>query len=434
MGSSPQPAKTPAITWQEATAPLRLPLWGRVVRETIAVGLWLFLFVDAFVVDLTTPALASSPLLGDLYRYRFLALMAFLAGSALILPRPKFVVTVGYVLLYPLLVVGWILPKRLFYNWPVVVVFLPAIHSVFANLRTNFAFLTIAVLGATAIVISNQRVLIGGGMVILAAYLIWHFYRRVRAAFAPSTVFANVGGGLRNIWESFKPGMDSNDLSTLDPNSEEYEKALGQNILNRYMFAAVLARVARRLNALHESRQLDLYFVAALAYTFVLTTTVFTLFYIGIQRLVPGSFSYPPTALELVGYSLGAMLHFQLSSVEPNSMATQLITYGQVVSSIVIAVLLAFIIFTSTRERYRKDVAAIAREATESSQKLEKVMLADFDLTVRSAELKILQLNAWLARWCLKSKYGEIEAERIEQELSLLMSGDEPTQTREGQA
>jgi hypothetical protein len=416
-------------TWAQATAPLRLPLWGRVVREIVAIFVWATLIVNVFVVDLLTPALAYSPAAAELYRFRFFILLGVVAVAMAILPKLRFWSTVGYVLFYPIVFAVWLIPRVLVKNWPIFVVFLPAVHSLISSFRVNFALLALALISAAAVVFAESRTATIVSMVILLLYLARHYFIRIRTAFAPSTVFANVGGAIRTFWESTKSAVDSTDLSGLGPDSEEYEKALAQNLLNHYLIVALLHRISTRLRIVHETRQLDLYFVAALLYTFLITVTVFSLVYIGLLRVDPSAFSIAATSLEMIGYSIGAMLHFQLSDVRPLSLLAQMLTYSESFSSIVIGLLLVFIILTSTRERYRRDLESIADELSLSSGQLEAKMIADYDMTVRAVEVRLMKFNALIARWCLRSRYGDVEAVKISAEIDRLVAETEEIRT-----
>lgn len=414
-------------TWTEATAPLRLSLVGRTLRELIAISFWLYLILDTFVVDLTAPVLVYSPGAAAIFAYRFLILLGVTAGAALLLSRPKFWATIGYVLVYPVIVILWTIPRALFKNWPLLVVFLPAIHSIISNFRINFVLLTLALISATAVVSTSSPVAIVTAMLFLLLYLARHFLMRVRAAFAPSTVFANVGAAMRDYWETIQSTAEPVEAADMPRGSAEYENRVAQSLANRYMAAAALHVVARRLRALHETRQLDLYFVAALLYTFLLTAAVYAFLFIGLVRVDPASFSALPSPYEMVGYSIGTMLHFQLSDIRPLSFLAQMMTYSELFASIVIALLLVFIIFTSTRERYRNDVASIAEELADSSRQLEAKMLADYDLTVRAVELRLMRFNAHIADWCLRSRYGASEAKQISAEIAELAARVEGT-------
>lgn len=424
MVATDSSSETVSKKFKKATSVFRLPVWARIVRELLALALWLFLFINTVIFDLVGPLAEMTPIAADIFKFRLFIIMMAVAVPALILSRSAFLSTVGYVMCYPLVVVGWLLPKTLIKNWPVLVVFLPAIHSVFANLRYNYFLLTAAFVGGAAVLFSKQTVSIVAGMAVLFVYLTWHFARRMRSAFAPSTVFANVGAALRKISGSMVTSMNTTDLSTLPTGSEEYEKALSQNMLNRYMSAAVLAQIARRLTALHETRQLDLYFIGAFAYTFFLTTAVFSLEYIGLVRVAPASFSSSASLLDMVGYSIGTMFHFQLSQIAPVTLVAQMLTYAQACAALMIGLLLVFVIFTSTRERYRKDVASIADELSQRVRQMEDVMLSDFELTLRAAEIKMMRANALVTGWCLRSLYGTLEAKRREEEITAFLASE----------
>jgi hypothetical protein len=409
-------SESPKKTFTELATKFRLPRPVRIGRELAALLFWGFSFVHLFVADLFTPLVAALPEIEPVVRYRFLVLLALLAILWVALRTQRFLSFAGYIIAYPLVLALWTIPRFLLRNWATALVFSPAIYSVLRNLKLYFVLFTLALIGAAVVVLGSQAETIAGAMVLLGAYLAWHFAHRIRTAFSPSTVFADVGRGVRGVWENAKAISNLDKLQKLQPGTPEYEQAYVQNILNLYLFSTALAAIARPLKALHATRRLDLYFAASLFYTFTLTLIVFALAYLGLSKVEAGAFSGPGSFVDFLGYSFGTLTHYQLSPLSPLSGLAQFLSYAEAFSSILIGVLLAFVIFTSARERYRSDIESVVTELSTASESLETLLTVDYELTLRAAEYRLLQVNGYIARYLLRLRYGADTAKQIEDE------------------
>lgn len=405
---------------------LTRPFW--LGRELVALLVWGLAFVHLFIADLLGPLAAAVPALAPLVRFRLVLFLGAIGLALLVLSPPRFVALVVFVLVYPLVLLLWRIPQLLFRNWPTVVVFAPAIQGVLSNIRLHILLLTLGSLGAAGIAFGERAEVVAASMVALAVYLVSHFARRVRAVFSPSTVFFDAGKILRTVWESAIKGSKSVSqsvrLQDLDPRSPEYEQVFGQSVLNLYFFSTLLGSIARRLQAIHETRRLDVYFASSFLFTMLLTWVVFALLYLGLAELDPGAFTGRVTFAELLGYSFGTLTHFQLSPIAPATGLARLVSYSEVFSSVVLVVLLAFVLFTSARERHRSDLEAVVADLAEASSSLEAEIAANYDVTIRVAEQKLLAFNDVIARYLLRLRYGPEAAKAIEEELA--MASDEP--------
>jgi hypothetical protein len=140
------------------------------------------------------------------------------------------------------------------------------------------------------ICLASNETLVIACMAFLVVYLVMHFFRRFRVAFSPSTVFADLNGGIPKVWDGIKEKTMTKRPEGLDPESNEYKQKVGQNLLMMYMWTTGLYFLAERLREVSNSRKLDHYFLGSLHYTFFLTSVVFALEYLGLERIVPGSF------------------------------------------------------------------------------------------------------------------------------------------------
>ena len=170
-------------------------------REVFAIALWSFLFVKLFVFDIDVfVARRYAPEIVPFLQFRFFALIAAVAFLWLVLGNDRFRKVVAYVFFYPLVVVGWRIPKWLFTNWAVALTFSPGLIELYKSFKSRFISGTVAVLAALTITLSRSPLIVATAMSALGLYLIAHYWRRVRIAFRPSTVFADTADLVRRAW------------------------------------------------------------------------------------------------------------------------------------------------------------------------------------------------------------------------------------------
>jgi len=393
---------------------LRLPKLVRWLREAIAFSVWGSVFIHLLVVDFSTLLPEQSPVLELLLHYRLLIGMGTTAVFWLILGNRRFLLFFGYIFAYPFVLLLWSIPTLALRNWATAVAFSPAIYSILVAFRVNLAMFSIALVASFITCLSNMQQLVALGMFLTGVYLIVHYIRRFRVAFSPSTVFADVGGMVRKVWD----GLQESPWTARpegEPETKEYQNQYGQNLLQMYMMTAGLYFLAARLREVIESRKLDLYFLGSLVYTFALTTVIFGIEYLGLERLYPGSFSgiTSPGLMNFIGYSLSTIMTSDISPLKPTSNWAQVASYAQLLGSLLIIVLLVFVVLTSIRERYRQDLGGVVEELGSAADQSALLIEKNYDLTIASTEAWLLEHNVLIARWCLRLRYGEEGAKQI---------------------
>jgi hypothetical protein len=198
------------------------------LREFLAAAFWLFLFIKAFVYDLDLVIIRRLSVLEPLYPYKFFFFLGLLSVAWVVLRTKRFLKTIGYVLVYPLVLLLWRVPKLLFKNWALLVIFAPAIESVLFTLKWRFTFGSLALLAALGIVLMNERGFLVVFMSVLMLYLFVHYVLRIRVAFRPTAVFADVAKVVTSMWrESVKiyKRKDYEAHSGSGPQGVEYERS-----------------------------------------------------------------------------------------------------------------------------------------------------------------------------------------------------------------
>lgn len=405
---------TPATSVAQERKRPQLPTWVRWLRELVAIALWVATLAQLLLFDIASVGVEAVPALELLWSFRLLVALGLAAALWFVLGNHLFTRLVGYVVAYPFVIVLWHLPRLLFRNWVIVVVFFPAIHSLISTFRTNFLLFTVALISATVVCLAEPRWLILSCMILAGVYLGIHYFRRFRIAFSPSTAFADIGGRVRRVWEDLR-GSPWLEPPAGESTSDEYKEEFGQTLLQAYMTTTVLHVFAARIEEVNKSRRLDLYLIAAVVYTFALTVVVFGVEYFGLYRLSPVSFEgvERPNLLDFIGYSFSTIMTSDISPLRGVSRQAEFLAYLQLFGSLLIIVLLVFVLLTSSRERYRHDLGWVVKELGLASNRCAQLIENNFDLTLAAAESLLLEHNAWVARKLLKWRYGEEEAEKI---------------------
>jgi len=285
-----------------------------------------------------------------------------------------------------------------------------------SSFKVSFIAFVVALLSAFLISLTTYRPFIAGSMIFIAVYLVHHFFHRFRVAFSPSTVFADASGAIGKIWGSIKDSDLAKRPENLAPDSDEYRQKYGQNLLTLYMFTTGLWFFGERLQEVVKSHKLDMYFLASLLYTFMLTAILFSLEYLGLYRLLPGSFvgGANPGLIDFLGLSFSTLMTSEISPLKPATSIAQTALYIQLFGSLLIIILLVFVILTSIRERYRQDLDGVITELGIASNNIGSLLESNYELTIAGIEAWLLGFNPIITKLCLKIRHGEEEARQIE--------------------
>lgn len=408
----------PHAAEKKSKKPLFFPRPVRWLRECIAILLWLLFFAQLFIVDIMSDLASRYPIFELSLRFRLLIILGAICVFWLVSGNRFFTRFFVYIIAYPFVVLFWHIPRLLFHNWAIAVAFSPAFYSILKTFKFNVIWFVVALITSFVICFATNRLLIIGSMLTLAAYLFLHFFRRLRIAFSPSTIFAQASEAIGNVWNHIKIIDITKRPQGLDPNSEEYKQKFGANLLTMYMVTCGLHIMGERLNDVVNSRKLDIYFLSSLVYTFILTSIIFALQYYGLERLKPGSFvgMQEPNLLGFLGLSFSTLMTSDISSLRPISGLAQGIMYIQLFSSLLIIILLVFVILTSIRERYKQDLDSVVNELRTASNKMDALLEENYELTIFAAEAWLLKSNEVFIKWILKLRYGEQRIHQIEEQ------------------
>jgi len=364
------------------------------LRELIAATLWIFAFTKLFVYDVDQFFVDRfAPVLYPLLEYRFFLLVAFIAFSWLTLGNRRFRIIVAYVLFYPLVILLWRIPKLAVRNWATAIVFAPAIESFVTTFKVRFIAGSFAMLAALGIATISEQYVLVAAMIVLFLYLCAHYVLRLRVAFQPSIVLADISL-LGDVWKRILSDLktkETQDTAGLDPSSDEFGKKHIANLRRLVFYNLMCTSVAKKLKEVVSSHKTDLYFLGALAYTFVLTVVIFSFEYFALYKIQPTSFSTVGTVsfLTLLVFSFNTILTAELATVAPADTTAVVFANLELLAGLIIFVILLFVILTSKRERYRQDMTNLIEQLDTGAQKFAGFMETEFKVSLSEAQEKI---------------------------------------------
>jgi hypothetical protein len=397
-------ADKPAI--QTPVIPKKSPnpfLWW--TRELVAFVIWLFIFIKILIYDIDVLAISILPRQAETFlKYKIFFILGLIAALWLFLGNRRFIRGVVYVIFYPVVVLLWKIPKMLFKNWVLLLVFSPAIHSMITNLRMSFILSVGALLAGLAIIQSNKPAILIPAMIFLGLYLCRHGVKKIKMAFHPSSVFTNIADAIRKLWAMYEEKIIPDQVkveSKLDPTSDAYRQKTLENLNSLYLINSVLQGVLFKLKKTGIGRKLDIYFISSLLYAALLTVVIFAFEYLGIEKIQPGSFTGIPTIgfWEMLSFSFNTLMTSGLSPILPKSTMAQIVAHCELITALLLLVILVFVILTIFRERFREDAELAIAELTKGAELIEGHILRQYKLTIADTEQRLVEKNRSVVNW-----------------------------------
>jgi len=367
------------------------------IREFIAAGFWLLLFVKVFVFDVDLAVVHVFPRLAIVYPYKFFFILGFLAVSWITLGTKRFLKTIGYVLIYPFVLFLWRVPKQLFKNWALLVIFAPAIESVLFTLKWRFAFATAAVFAALTILNTEQHTVLVVSMSVLMVYLLVHYLLRLKVAFRPTALFSNIADFVNDMWrgqiDDYKRKDYAAHTGAGPQQGEAYEKKRIENLKTLYLHTVMWSFFAKKLNETVSSRRTDLYFILAVLYSVVLSVLILGFEYAALAKVDPNSFRGAENAnlWSFMVFSFNTIMHTGFTRIAPNSDWAFALGNLELFAGIITLIFFVYVLMTSSKERYREDFKRLVHGLDQSSKEIERFFEKKLRMRLIDAEVKLVE-------------------------------------------
>jgi len=374
---------------------------GRVAREVVAPLAWCYVLLKLAVFDVDSAALrVIAPDYLWVLDYRFFVLLGAAVVLFLLLGRHEFLLLAAFVAGYPFVLVFWKLPKRFYRQWPLIVVFLPAIGAAAARLWSTILLYSLAALAALFILKSGNRWLLVFSVACLVPLLSIHLSRSLRKAYAASPLTR-----LTAWFDEARTGIESGRFLKLEETAAPVISSANQPTPATasprqvaYSLHWLAGVIADQVKAVTKRRYYDLYLLASWFYTVVLTAVLFAFAHLGLHKISPGAYRDVDGAgfWGFLGFSLDTLTAHNVSKINPVTAVASIASYAEVVCSVVILVILVFSILTAAREAFKENLDDFNNALAGVATALETRIRAQWQLTVMELEVALLSENPGL--------------------------------------
>jgi hypothetical protein len=336
--------------------------------------------------------------------YKFFGLLLLISVVLLVIRKKQARQFLIYVLAYPLIILFWKIPKLCIRNWALLIAFAPAIHEIFISFRFTFIITTIAALSALLIILTSNKYFIIPAMAILGFYLAVKLYRSLKKSYR-SSIFEGLADFAKKTRLRIESGEDTLWKKVdYDPTAEskEYEEQLS----SFYFLHSGLEIISNKLHEVAKSRKPDLYLFASWIWIIFITSLIYALEYLALHKINPMSFSpgYRLSFWDFLGYSFGMLVRYSISSIRSVSTLASILSYSELLCSLIILVILVFSGFNVRREKYREDIDDFIKELRDLGSEMQRQFCLLYNLALPDIEGFLLRTNASLINWLRKSR------------------------------
>lgn len=383
---------------------------ARGLREFIAASFWAYVLVKLFVFDV------------DLYLARHLfpafewilelKAFVFIASAALawlVLGNKRFAGALLYILAYPLILLLWKAPVAIIQRWPLMIAFAPVIYRSISTFPKTVIVYTAAIASAFLVITSSHTILLLIAMFGLASFLVVHLSRSTRTSYSPG-LMAGLSSFLKNFRDLVQRGTFDNSgklaaneaVAPKDPVTSE-----SRNPASLYLLSSLTEIVLSKVDWVTRSRKYDLYLMASWLYTAAVTSFVFALLFLGLEKIDPLSFGAIAQGTNLwgfLGFSLGNLTPARVSPIVPLSRLAVLLTYAEGGCALLILVILVFAVLTAARESYKRDMDDLGAQLRGIAAALDQRVTEVYRMTIMEVELILLPDQADLVNGLRKAR------------------------------
>jgi hypothetical protein len=370
-------------------------------REFCAIIFCCYLVVKLAIFDFDTYFITKYfPNFASVLHYKLFLFAAIICILWLSLGRKRFPQFVLFIIVYPIIILIWKIPKIIFRNWSYAMVFAPSFFEFVTKFRTYFIINTLVALSAIFILTFGNEILLSISMLILGTFLIFHLYSSFRKAYR-STIFSKLNMIISKVKNSLsdtsffqKIWDDANKSNEAKNDEEEFQ----QRLSTLYLFYWAAGFLGEKVDQFLKSRKMELYLIFTWFWTVFITIIIYSLEYFSLYKLLPNSFNAPfkPTYFSFLGFSFGKLAPTGVSVISPSNMPAILLCYSELACTFVIFIILVFTILTAARERYKEDVYNIVKEMAEIAAILQEKFISTFNMALADAEYVLLTQNASL--------------------------------------
>ncbi len=388
----------------EGKAPTLGKSWKRTrfLLDSLGTLFWIYVILKVFVFDVDREAVSAlAPGQQWLVDYRLLFFLG-IAALVVVLVKPGRALLGGlYVLLFPLVVVTWKVPKLLYKSksWVALFAALHVIASVFANFKYVVVATATGAFSVVFILFSDIDALLVLAMITLGVLLLVAVLRTLKFSARPASFIAYQEKALAR-WQktSELPATASVDAELRDAQITKFNEEQQQKFLTNLQSAVLVQRLplfwAYQLDQYRRSPVPVLFTGLAYAWLVLQAAGILTLINYALYKLDAASFLYsaPPSIVVFARYAISSLIGNEIGPLQPQSDLANGIFLGATILGIVF--LIGFVIGLILSYRQKSQDAALLDMIDgfkAQSRELDELLQREYD--VKSVDEALARLE-----------------------------------------
>jgi hypothetical protein len=403
--AAPESEAKPKTGWEKLR---HRTFW--IVLKVVAVVFWLYVPAKLFVGDVDRWVVENvDPSVSWLLDYRFFIFLGLAAIGLLVFKRWKYIGALLYVLVFPLSVIFFYVPRFLARQptWMPTIGLLNILWTTLRTIRFTIPALFLFSVAALAIWLDAtpgvQAAAIGLLLGLWTILIVRAFLSAVRPASFINAQQRAIG---RIQTSTFAQNTIALPASHLSPEVKKLSKPEIDTLVTNASFALLFYAsgyfLADQLERYRKSGASIIFSVLGVAFLYLEALVIFTLVNLGIYQLVPDQFSAAtePTFTTLIRYTLSSLQLGEINAIQPiGQVATGVSIYAGISVGVIMLTLVVALIFSvrSSRESTMatESIAEMRKESDEYASRL----VNEYRLPIEELIGRFIQMGSLMNLW-----------------------------------
>jgi hypothetical protein len=380
------------------------------VLIAIAALIWLYILVKIFLFDIDAYLLATyAPQYSWILGFKWLGFLCIAALCGLLAKREVLLRRGTYILLFPLFILLWHMPRLVFkVRSPVLAIaIVNGLLSFVLSLRRATIFTAIFLAASVTVVYSTNKIFLIVACIIIILLAFWAYIRRFIEIFRPSRVFGiyvKAAAGLRRYWDSqYKLDTDTRGLPAVRMSSSQLEKWT-TSLETALMLNRTCLYVARQLRDYEKSKLTAVSSAVSVLFLTFLVIVAFALASLALYKIDPSSFALQgrESTFGFMYYSFNLFVFNNIEEIRAISPWAQTLAMLEGFLAITLVVILATLIMSVKSQRQTEEITRSIVEIEAEGEKIETLIRDDYKLnSVEEALREINRLKTGLSKLLL---------------------------------
>lgn len=383
------------IDQNPASTPVRAPSWRSVAFHGGAIALWIYIFVQLFIVDVDRLIMPSI----EGYRFLFFPLILVV----IVIFSRRRMLTFWYFAFFPFVVVLFYFPRYLYKrkSWLGVFVVLNVVASVIKDFKVNVIRCTLWLAAVTVILTTRSGILLVPAMILIVGVFVSSLWRTTKYSLVGSrfvTIQRNLIERAKNSdWLEKLPDIAPElKMETIAKFDDQQLSKFTQNLGLVVLAYKVIYFWAYQLESYRKSALSLLFSLLSYLWLFVSSVLSFAALNLALFHLNPAEYAFkiPPGVLQFIYYSLSSFYLGTIGILSPVQNAALILKIlAGFIGPVLFVGLCTNLIVIHRRKQEDLTVARTVSDLKERGESLKSKLLSEYEVSIEEALTRLEQLK-----------------------------------------